>query len=792
MLGVSLRQRFRQWGHGRLSSGESHRQHGSLLKPRRPNEQMTGGKLADVMDLTGGAFGGGFIRRFPDGVASVLTRKLWEMCWLAEKFEELRLGGPAAAVLGLGVGQEPLIYHFAHLAAQVVATDLYSNDTAWDQARLPKDNVFSCNPFPYPRERLRVENMDMRRLDFPSQSFDVVWSCSSVEHMATLPQFVQVFREIHRVLKPGGVVLITTEFSLDEPYFLPGVLSLWKDCALFAAPLEGLTLVGPVDLRYHGAVPGNGATPRRDVPQCNLVKDCASVRCGLCLNVGYTRLIPVAFALQKTGEQFGWPDHLGAPPWYRPFAAGVEAFEDKTQAAQAAACFQEALGKATQGGARLHCYRYLIEALVHAGQVGPLQTALRQCAADLRQFPDDDDALDLIAYVAAGQGMLGFAHRCWERAYECPAVFPSSRLRIRHNQLAAELKANGLSDQVRHLNALADTAWREAVSYHGPENPQVRASGTQLDVLRQAFHLPSLREEQPCVPTGTVAPPLPAAPVCPPVTPSNPAFDLANPPVRPMVYIGDHLALTKTVYGHKMYVDTRSQMGACFLLDGYWEEWITRHLREFVRPGMRALDIGANMGFYSLLLGDLVGPNGRVIAFEPWPHFFQILRRNLEINGFLGRATLERKSVHAVSGRQELSFYEDYGTGSVGASTQQLEEPGTFGTPCSLQVESVSLDDYFATDLGPIDFIKIDADGSEPFIFQGMKGLLRRDHPLTIFCEFSPTLYRTFGVDPQAFLEELTAAGFQLSEFVPEGIKEVRSLPALLNSTWAELLLVRK
>jgi len=238
-------------------------------------------------------------------------------------------------MLGLGVGTEPLIYHFAHLSEKVVATDLYGEGSVWDESRLTAERVRTANPFPYPRERLTVRNMDMRSIDYPASSFDLVWSCSSVEHVSTLSEFIQIFREIHRVLKPGGHALITTEFSLDDPYFLPGVLSLWKDCAIFTDALEGLSLVGPVDLDYRGSVPANQATRRRDVQRVPMGDDPASGPSGLCTHVGYTRLIPVAFALRRTGESFHWPEHLDAPAWYGPFSAGVEASGCRCSASKA-------------------------------------------------------------------------------------------------------------------------------------------------------------------------------------------------------------------------------------------------------------------------------------------------------------------------------------------------------------------------------------------------------------------------------------------------------------------------
>jgi FkbM family methyltransferase len=262
-----------------------------------------------------------------------------------------------------------------------------------------------------------------------------------------------------------------------------------------------------------------------------------------------------------------------------------------------------------------------------------------------------------------------------------------------------------------------------------------------------------------------------------------------------MVYVGDHVPLTRTVYGHKMFVDSRTQIGANFLLDGYWEEWITRHLKDLVKPGMRVLDIGANMGFYTLLLADLVGPDGHVTAFEAHPNLFDLLARNVEVNGYLDRTTLVRKLVHERPGVFPLLSHERYGTGAVCSPARDPNhEPAATRSgerPVLRHLEGISLDDYLGSESPAVDLIKIDTDGAEPYIFRGMKGLLGSGRPLTILTEFSAQRYTGDGLDPVQFLQEIRAAGFQISEFTPTGIEPVTALPQLATVPWAELLLIR-
>ena len=83
---------------------------------------------------------------------------------------------------------------------------------------------------------------------------------------------------------------------------------------------------------------------------------------------------------------------------------------------------------------------------------------------------------------------------------------------------------------------------------------------------------------------------------------------LTNP-----VYLGDHTALCRVLGFYKMYLDTTDTgFASHLLLDGFWEMWLTVFFARQVKPGMTVIDVGANYGYYTLLFGALVGPEGRV------------------------------------------------------------------------------------------------------------------------------------------------------------------------------------
>jgi SAM-dependent methyltransferase len=143
-------------------------------------------------------------------------RKEWEFAQAVYGLRKLRRLCPEATALGLGCGHEPVIFFLAGRLREVVATDLYEGDFAAREAdpRILRDpEAFA--PFAYPRDRLRVRRMDARAIDYPAESFDIVFSFSAIEHFGPRRDQRQCLAEIRRVLRPGGVAVITTEIILN-------------------------------------------------------------------------------------------------------------------------------------------------------------------------------------------------------------------------------------------------------------------------------------------------------------------------------------------------------------------------------------------------------------------------------------------------------------------------------------------------------------------------------------------------------------------------------------------------
>jgi FkbM family methyltransferase len=257
---------------------------------------------------------------------------------------------------------------------------------------------------------------------------------------------------------------------------------------------------------------------------------------------------------------------------------------------------------------------------------------------------------------------------------------------------------------------------------------------------------------------------------------------------RECVYVGDYRALTRTIFAHKMYLDTRdNSLTPHLLLDGHWEMWITKVLLRELRNGMNVVEIGSNVGYYSLIISSEIGETGRLFAFEANPDTYQILRDNIEINGFSNRVTLENK---AVTDNVEKIAFQTLTKNPSGSRIVEYSKLNQYTKEQKIiKVDSTSLDQYFNNKDIKIGLIKMDAEGSEPHIFEGMKNLIINNANITIICEFNLPLISAASVDPQKFLEKIQSYGFILKYIDGDSNPKEVSIKKLLQLGVVDLYL---
>jgi FkbM family methyltransferase len=203
--------------------------------------------------------------------------------------------------------------------------------------------------------------------------------------------------------------------------------------------------------------------------------------------------------------------------------------------------------------------------------------------------------------------------------------------------------------------------------------------------------------------------------------------------------------LTRILGFQKFYVDTRDVgFGGHVLLDGYWEIWLTLFCLRNVKSGMVAIDVGANMGYYTVLFGKSVGAGGHVLAVEPNPRAASLLRRSVDINGYSARTRVAQIAC-ADKAMTSARLIVPTSEPKNAYITADEETPGAV----AIATECFSLDEV-CEGYERVDFIKIDAEGSEERIFAGMASVLSRHRPMVVM-EVNIARY----ADPAAFVQRL-------------------------------------
>ena len=240
------------------------------------------------------------------------------------------------------------------------------------------------------------------------------------------------------------------------------------------------------------------------------------------------------------------------------------------------------------------------------------------------------------------------------------------------------------------------------------------------------------------------------------------------------VYLGGGIGLCRLLTRYKFHVATDDLgFGANVLLDGFWESWLTRFMARTVRPGGVVVDVGANCGYYSLLLADLVGPEGRLFAVEPNPAMADLLARSISLNGFAERTQICR-SRSAPRRAAAPPCWSRIGSRRTARSSPRTDAGGEGQEVAVRRLDAL---------LGPetrIAFIKIDAEGGEEAIVEGMGALLDQRPPMVI--EFNAARY----ADPAGFLRRLVTAYGAVRYVEYDGLSAAISSERVLGERFGE------
>jgi FkbM family methyltransferase len=246
---------------------------------------------------------------------------------------------------------------------------------------------------------------------------------------------------------------------------------------------------------------------------------------------------------------------------------------------------------------------------------------------------------------------------------------------------------------------------------------------------------------------------------------------------RPYFPLNNNWALTFLDTGEPFFVDTSDRdISPWLIIGGHWEPNVARSLLAFAAPGMTVLDVGANMGYYTVRLAKKLGTAGRILAVEPNPAILPFLKENLKINGLVEISKIFPVALGDERGEGLLKFADgEMGGGSLVDQRDSSNET---------RVPIEKIDDIVPSDWG-VDLIKIDAEGYEKKILDGSREVLRRSRNCAVMIELRLESWEKF-----SSLEDLAVVCGEDKHIF--GVEETGSLKPLLASEVRPYLLSKR
>lgn len=224
--------------------------------------------------------------------------------------------------------------------------------------------------------------------------------------------------------------------------------------------------------------------------------------------------------------------------------------------------------------------------------------------------------------------------------------------------------------------------------------------------------------------------------------------------------------------GLKLWVDLLDAGVSAGAIAGNWEPNETNFILSILKKDGCFLDIGAHIGWFTILAAHHVGPRGRVYSFEPRQAIFNYLNASVEANGFQDRCTLYRAALSdTVSTTRMATYSSEHNSGHAFIVVGQTPE----GADLIEDIPTLTLDGLKWD--RKIDVLKIDVEGAEAIVLKGGSQLLMRDRPIIVSELFPRWLHNVSGTSADQFLETLKGFGYRLFELTDHGIgREIHNL----------------
>jgi FkbM family methyltransferase len=222
------------------------------------------------------------------------------------------------------------------------------------------------------------------------------------------------------------------------------------------------------------------------------------------------------------------------------------------------------------------------------------------------------------------------------------------------------------------------------------------------------------------------------------------------------------------INNHKFYIDKKDEnVSQELVIHKEWEPYETTIFKKHIKRGDVILDLGAHIGYYTLIAAGIVGNKGKVYAFEPCKKNFTILEKNVCESGYKN-IILVNKAVSNKTGKTRLFLH------SINSGDNRL-----FFDPKEKMkeeiVEQISLDKYFKNKYRKVDLIKLDIQGSEALALTGAENLIKKNRNIKLISEYSPRLLDLSGINSKSYLDFLTKCKFNIYKVLekPKKIEKI-------------------
>jgi FkbM family methyltransferase len=208
-------------------------------------------------------------------------------------------------------------------------------------------------------------------------------------------------------------------------------------------------------------------------------------------------------------------------------------------------------------------------------------------------------------------------------------------------------------------------------------------------------------------------------------------------------------------------------------MEGYYERALSDIARAVVQPGDNTVDVGANFGWYSVLMASRVGPHGKVYSFEPNAKMFTVLSQNLELNGYGDRVNSMQIGIGSEESVATLEAEATESAVGYVVLNKDPDQPRRTGN----QIEIKPLDSLLSQVIGDIAFVKVDVEGFEPHVLAGGRSIFQSDNPPVLQLELNTEALNRQGTDIAGFVTALNSLPAQIFRGESGRLKKIEAVP---------------